>query len=262
MGYMLEEEQPKIEEKTEDKKPELKQYYNKRNTFEVYKTNNDISNHLIDFTKSINSSDSLKEEAFKFQTPCYCCYKDGEAYMCLCTIPFFKEIIISCFKCEYCGYKTTEVKGGGGISEKATKLILKVRGHEDFNRDLFKSETAKLIIPELGFETDTGSMGSMYTTVEGLLEKIISSLDDTPFYHGDSSDEQSLGKTIKQLRIYLLEKTEFTLILDDALSNSFISPIEGNDDRLEKIIYERSWEQDDELGINDMKVENYTDETS
>jgi zinc finger protein len=254
MGYMLE---VTYHTNDEEKKEEIKTYYNKKNTFEVYKTNNDISAHLIDFTKSIETNENIKEEALSFQTNCYCCYKDGNAYMCICTIPFFKEIIICCFKCEFCGYKTTEVKGGGGISDKATKLTLKVRTHDDFNRDVFKSETCKLIIPELGFETDTGSMGSVYTTVEGLIDKIIRNLDDTPFYHGDSSEEQTLGKIITQLRTYLEEKTEFTVILDDPLSNSFINPLGLNDERLEKIEYERTFEQNDELGINDMKVENY-----
>jgi zinc finger protein len=256
MGYMLE-----VEEKTEDNKEKIKQYHNKRNTFEVYKTNNNVSAHLIDFTKSIESNDNIMEEALRFATHCYCCYKEGDAYMCMCTIPFFKEIIICCFKCQFCGYKTTEVKGGGGVSDKATKLILKIRGPEDFNRDVFKSETCQLVIPELGFQSDTGSMGSVYTTVEGLIDKVVGNLDDTPFFHGDSSDEQSLGKIINILKGYLLQKTEFTLILDDPLSNSFIDPLHTNDDRLEKIEYERTWEQNEDLGINDMKVDNYTEDS-
>ncbi len=71
--------------------------------------------------------------------------------------PYFKEIIISCFKCDVCGYKTTDVKGGGGISEKGTKLTLKVEKNEDLNRDVFKSETSKIIIPEIDFESSDES---------------------------------------------------------------------------------------------------------
>ena len=94
-------------------------------------------------------------------------------HTCLCTIPYFKEIIISCFKCDQCGYKTTEVKGGGGISEKGAKITLTVKNEEDLNRDVFKSETSKIVIPEIGFETSDGSMGSMYTTVEGVIENYV-----------------------------------------------------------------------------------------
>jgi zinc finger protein len=236
-------------------------YYNKNKEFTVYKSHSEISAHLVDFTRSIQENSDVKQEALTFPTNCYCCYAPGEAYMCLCTIPYFKEIIISCFKCQVCGYKTTEVKGGGGISDKATRYTLKVNGPTDLNRDVFKSETAQIKIPELGFETDTGSMGSMFTTVEGLIEKIISSLTDIPFSKGDSADD-SLAKAIQSLRDLITSNTPFTIIIDDSLSNSFISsPGEPEADKqLLKEEYERSWEQNEELGINDMKVENYTDE--
>lgn len=48
----------------------------------------------------------------------------------------------------------------------------------------------------------------------------------------------------------------FTFILDDPLSNCFIyNPRAPEDDPQIKIeIYERTWEQNDDLGINDMVV--------
>jgi len=46
--------------------------------------------------------------------------------MCCATIPFFKEIIIMAYSCEVCGHKSTEIKQGGGISEKATKITFSV----------------------------------------------------------------------------------------------------------------------------------------
>jgi zinc finger protein len=42
----------------------------------------------------------------------------------------------------------------------------------DLKRDLFKSDTCKVIIPEVELELDYGTLGGQYTTVEGLLEKI------------------------------------------------------------------------------------------
>ncbi len=236
-------------------------YYNKNKEFTVYKSNSEISAHLVDFTKSIEENSDVKQEALTFPTNCYSCYAPGEAYMCLCTIPYFKEIIISCFKCQVCGYKTTEVKGGGGISEKATRYTLQVSSAADLNRDVFKSETAQIKIPEVGFETDTGSMGSMFTTVEGLVDRIATSLSDIPFSKGDSCDD-SLAKAIQCLRDLISQNTPFTLIIDDAISNSFISSLTDpeSDSQLKKEEYDRTWEQNEELGINDMKVENYTDE--
>ena len=194
-----------------------------------------------------------------FPTNCYVCHSPGFLRSCICSIPYFKEIIISCFKCDVCGYKTTDVKGGGGISEKGTKLTLKVEKNEDLNRDVFKSETSKIIIPEIGFESSDGSLGSMYTTIEGIIEKLIENLKNMPFGTGDSKVSNDIDNFIKKLEGIKELKEKFTIIIDDPLSNSFIFPLGENekDDRLIKEEYERSYEQNEEFGINDMKTENY-----
>ena len=70
--------------------------------------------------------------------------------MCVATIPYFKEIIIMAFSCEYCGNRNSEIKQGGGISEKATKITFEVVNASDLNRDMFKSDTTYFGIPELG----------------------------------------------------------------------------------------------------------------
>lgn len=251
-------------ETTEVKKSEEKipQYYDNKKNFEVYKSDSKISSHLLDFTKSIENNSDIKQEAMKFETNCFCCGLAGEAYTCVCTIPYFKEIIISSFKCSECGYKTTDVKGGGGISDKAMKLTLKVNSWKDLNRDIFKSETASIKIPEIEFETDTGSMGSMFTTVEGILEKIENNIRNMPFSQGDSNEANKLDSFCVRINSLAKNGEPFTLILDDPLSNSFIFPsadmVDDKDDKnLIKEEYERTWEQNEELGINDMKVENY-----
>ncbi len=53
------------------------------------------------------------------------CSKDGEVRTVICEIPFFKEIVLMAFTCDYCGYRSTEVKVAGDISEKAKKITLK-----------------------------------------------------------------------------------------------------------------------------------------
>ena len=57
-----------------------------------------------------------------FESACYACTAPGICKMCIATIPFFKEIIIMAYSCEHCGHKSTEIKQGGGISDKATKI--------------------------------------------------------------------------------------------------------------------------------------------
>ena len=86
------------------------------------------------------------------------------------------------FICEYCGYRNSEIKEGAGIGEKAKKLTFSVAGVEDLNRDVFKSDTSRFSISELDFEMAPGSLGSLYTTVEGLLAKLHDELEaNNPF---------------------------------------------------------------------------------
>ena len=250
----------KEEKKEEKQNDQVKMsYYNKKKDFTVYKSRDKYSKMIIDFTEGIDDKNSdIDNKIIQFPANCYCCNAPGYLRDCVCSIPYFKEIIISCFKCDVCGYKTTNVRGGGGISEKGTKFTLSVESEEDLNRDVFKSETSKIVIPEVGFETSEGSMGSMFTTVEGIIDKICTQLLDTPFTSGDSS-VNNLNDFVLKLRDLQQLKKKFTFILDDPLDNSFIFPIgdNKNDNRLKKEEYERTFEQNEDLGINDMKVENY-----
>ena len=66
-------------------------------------------------------------------------------------------------------------------------------------------------------------MGGAYTTVEGLLEKIKSHMEDLNGY-SDSDDDftQKIKNIIATLDQFMSGDKIFTLILDDPLSNSFL----------------------------------------
>lgn len=51
----------------------------------------------------------------------------------------------------------------------------------------------------------------------------------------------------------------FTIILDDPLANSYIQNLYAPDDDPNMLteIYDRSFDQNEELGLNDMKVDDY-----
>ncbi len=109
--------------------------------------------------------------------------------MCTSSIPYFKEIIIMSFSCDECGAHSTEVKTGGALSDKGKKITLSVETEDDLRRDLYKSDSAWLIIPEVELELEYGTLGGVFTTVEGLLEKIQTHLkENLPMYVGDSND--------------------------------------------------------------------------
>lgn len=125
----------------------------------------------MDFSKPLEEN-SLNEEAVVFKVPCHNCQKEGETKMCTISVPYFKELIVMAFSCDACGAKSREVKPGGAVSEKAKKITMKVSEEDDIKRFLFKSETCKMVIPEIDLELTMGTLGGVYTTVEGLMEKV------------------------------------------------------------------------------------------
>jgi zinc finger protein len=108
-------------------------------------------------------------QVMSFPVSCTDCSAPGETRMCMTDIPHFKEIIIMSFLCDDCGYRTVEVKGGGAVPDHGTKTTLRVDVDEhtemDMKRDVIKSDTASIEIPELELELSHGSLGGIYTTV-------------------------------------------------------------------------------------------------
>ena len=164
--------------------------------------------------------------------------------------------------CEACGHRTNEVKSGSGIEPLGVKIEVKINGKEDFSRDVLKSETCHMEIPELELEVGPTTLGGRFSTVEGIIVSIKDQLANSTAFTGDSSDKEIVNRMdhfISDLDQILQGEKVVTLILNDPAGNSFIQSLsdDGPDDRLTITKYERTFEQNEELGINDMKVENY-----
>ena len=54
------------------------------------------------------------------------------------------------------------MKSGGGIEPKGKRITLTVTDKSDLNRDVLKSETCDLKIPELEFEMGGAALGGRY----------------------------------------------------------------------------------------------------
>ena len=162
------------------------------------------------------------------------------------------------FNCELCGFKSIEVKQGGGISEKGKRITLKVENEKDLTRDLFKGDTWSVKIPEVDLHLVEGTLGGLYTTVEGLLTSIHDKLKGAnPFGSGDGPMNRKFIKFLDDLNELKEGNKEFTIILDDPLSNWYVysSLYPDSDPQILIEEYERDEEQNDYLGINDMKVD-------
>ncbi|KAF1632346.1 UNVERIFIED_CONTAM: hypothetical protein FQV16_0001056, partial [Eudyptes robustus] len=211
------------------------------------------------------SFEDCKNTIMHFNSQCPNCRTPLEVLMKPTDIPYFQTVIVMSSTCESCGFKSNEVQAGGPIQDQGCKLSVKVEKDVDLARDVLKSDTCGLSIPEIDVEIGPGALCGRFTTVEGLLQAIKDQLNEqSAFFFGDSGSDEFKGKfenILSQMDEVINLKRPATLVLDDPAGNSYIQSIsdEGADPRLKKEFYTRSFEQNEELGLNDMKVENYED---
>ncbi|KAL2080511.1 hypothetical protein ACEWY4_024304 [Coilia grayii] len=205
--------------------------------------------------------ESLKNEVLIFNTNCPECNAPAKTNMKLVHIPHFKEVIIMATNCESCGHRTNEVKSGGATEEQGTRITLHLTNPIDMSRDLLKSETCSVLIPELDFELGMAALAGKFTTVEGLLKDIKDLVLKNPFTCGDSSasdrSEKLKSFTDKLDKIVAGERAH--LVLDDPAGNSYIQNVFAPepDPEMTTENYTRTFEQNEDLGLNDMKTEGY-----
>ncbi|KAK1216738.1 nucleolar zinc-finger protein [Marasmius sp. AFHP31] len=210
-------------------------------------------------------AEGKNEEIFVFHGTCSSCGHPLDTLMKKVNIPYFKDVLIMSTNCDRCGYRDNEVKSGSAISEKGKKITLKVEDKDDMSRDILKSETAGLTIPEIDLVLTHGTLGGRFTTLEGILEQVYEELSEKVVMGGDSTEETERSNFVEFLRKLKEVKSgerPFTVILDDPLANSYIQNLYAPDPDpgMEVEVYERTWEQNESLGLNDMKVEGYEED--
>ncbi|XP_042871383.1 zinc finger protein ZPR1-like [Penaeus japonicus] len=210
--------------------------------------------------------EDIKNEVLSFSTLCDRCSKPVETKMKVTQIPYFQEVIIMATHCESCGNRTNEVKSGSGINEKGKKISLKITDPTDMARDVLKSETCTVEIPEFDLYIGSGILGGKFTTLEGLLTDIREDLKSNPFLSGDSSQSDRravMEKLTDDLTEVINGELQVTITMDDPAGNSYLQNVYAPDDDPEMTIeeYERTFDQNESLGLNDMKTENYEEDT-
>ena len=169
--------------------------------------------------------------------------------------------------CDKCGFKSNEIQTGGAIRDYGCKISCEITEELDLARDVLKSDTCSMSIPELEIEVGYGALSSRFTTVEGLLKATREQLEEqSRFFMGDSAvdaedgtNKRTMQNVLDGIDEIIALKRKGTLVLDDCAGNSYIQSLMApiDDPKLQKTFYQRSFEQNDELGLNDMKTENY-----
>ena len=147
---------------------------------------------------------------------------------------------------------------------------MRILSREDLDRQLVKSSTCTVIIPE--FELTIPPSKGQLTTVEGLLRDVVSDLGaDQPLRRvqaeeayekiqkiidgfkeilADDSDEEGTGGPVKKASEKDLPMKPFTVRLDDPAGNSFVEFMGSmSDPKWNLRTYRRTKEQNVELGL-------------
>lgn len=215
----------------------------------------------------------------------------GTTRLLLTSIPFFKEVIVMSFRCEHCGFSNNEIQSAGSIRRTFCTLLLessplmsyyaaegtiytaRILAREDLDRQLVKSATCTVVIPEVEL-TIPPSRGQL-TTVEGLIRDIVADLStDQPLRRieneaaynkiesilttfkevlADEEDEEYEGSGVVHQHKASQKDAPmqpFTIRLDDPSGNSFIEFIGSmSDPKWNMRTYHRTRQQNIDLSL-------------
>ncbi|ODQ77412.1 hypothetical protein BABINDRAFT_41810 [Babjeviella inositovora NRRL Y-12698] len=213
---------------------------------------------VVGFVSDQSEIENFENEVQTFHATCSSCFAPCTTHMKPVKIPHFTDVIIMSTSCDGCGYKSNEVKTGGAIPDKGKKITLAVDDPEDLARDILKSETCGLTIPELNLDLTPGTLGGRFTTIEGLLKQVHEELTNRVFQHtSDSMDDETRTRWLtffNNLQVAMDGGSKFTVIMEDPLAASYIQNVYAPDadPNMEIVEFERTFDQNEDLGLNDM----------
>ena len=232
----------------------------------------DVSQDLesLDDNPTADSDEDLggikNEYVYSLPFECPNCQTPAEINYHSMDIPHFKEVVISAINCSHCDYRSNDVNTGGEVPEKGKRISLTVSQPEDLNRDIMKSQTCVVNIPECQVNMGAGTLGARFTTVEGLLTQVRDDLRKSQSWIGedeaegadsiDPEDKAHWNRLFNRLDKAIKGDMTFTLILEDPLAHSYVQslnpPVPDSQMQIEE--YERTEEENEELGLADMKT--------
>jgi zinc finger protein len=224
-----------------------------------------------------DKGDIVPDQVYQFPASCPGCMHPCTTNMKMVDIPHFRQVVIMNTTCDDCGYKSNDVKTGGEIPDKGKKVTLRVKTAEDLARDILKSESCALECPELSLSVNPGTLGGRFTTVEGLLTQVRDDLHNQIF-EADADAEATARRNdslsadekkrweefFENLNAAVKGEKEFTIVLTDPLASSYVQSLADDpsqpDEQMTVEEYERTDEEEEDLGLKDMKTEGYEED--
>ncbi|KAF2761710.1 zinc finger protein zpr1 [Pseudovirgaria hyperparasitica] len=220
---------------------------------------------------NVDDAEIVEGEVYSFPSTCPGCTRPCATNMKMVNIPHFKQVVLMSTVCQSCGYRSNEVKTGGEVPPLGRRITLHVRSKEDLSRDILKAESCALSCPELSLQVEPGTLGGRFTTIEGLLTQVRDDLRASIFSDGGGGGGDSMAGPEKEkwdgffakLSAAINGEQPFEIILEDPLASSYLQSLADDgmpDAQMTVEDYERTDEELEHLGLNDIKTEGYEGE--
>ncbi|KAB1210465.1 Zinc finger protein ZPR1 [Morella rubra] len=200
------------------------------------------------------SADDGDAPLYQVESLCMRCGENGITRFLMTLIPNFRKILLSAFECPHCNERNNEVQFAGEIQPRGCCYHLEVPSGDPkmLNRQVVKSESATIKVPELDFEIPPEAQRGSLSTVEGILLRAADELQALQEERKkvDPQTAEAIDQFILKLKACATGDSSFTFILDDPAGNSFIENLfaPSPDPSLIIRFYERTPEQQASLG--------------
>jgi ZPR1 zinc finger protein len=190
----------------------------------------------------------------EMESMCMACGENGTTRLLMHKVPHFRELILASFYCEHCGERNNEVTFGGEIQIHGCQIELLVTKASDLDRQLVKSDSATIRLPDIEFEIPPKTQKGEISTIEGFLKTAAKNLG---LYQRERMAQypeigSKVAEVITALTMYSAGvNLPFRICVDDPSGNSFIQNpyAPGPDPNMKQAFYYRTPEQDMELGL-------------
>lgn len=137
---------------------------------------------------------------------------------------------------------------------------------------IYPIHSSYLVLTKSFLQVQPGTLGGRFTTVEGILTEIrdqlsstIYDIEDTAHVGGDSlsaAEKEKWDRFFARLEKAINGEIKFVLTLVDPLANSYVQDLcePDPDPQLTIEEYTRTDEEEDDLGLKDMKTEGYEED--
>ncbi|XP_028067737.1 zinc finger protein ZPR1-like [Camellia sinensis] len=216
-------------------------------------TNN---NSIMDVRSVVDviSSDDNDAPLYQVESLCMRCHQNGTTRFLLTLIPHFRKILLSAFECPHCGERLVYLQFAGELQPRGCHYQLNFPPGDQkmLNRQVVKTDTATIKIPELDFEIPPEAQRGSLSTVEGILLRAADEIEALQEERKkvDPQSAEAINRFLPKLRACAKGESSFTIILDDPAGNSFIeNPFAPSPDPSSIIkFYERTPKQQASLG--------------